>query len=118
MAKHKKLREKIEAWLREAQSVCGLCEWIIILDWTLKRRSTLMHITCNYNNFEARISVNLSECSKHPYWYVRRACFHEVAHIILWELSELATERFVNEQQIEDAVERATERIAGILSNI
>ena len=118
--KKKGAKAQIEKWVSEAQNKFNLCEWTFILDWShpVKEEHIFFRISCNHNNFEAQIRANLPHVLKMPDWYIRRACFHEVAHAFLWELSELATERFVNETQVTDAIEKVVERLACLLSEV
>lgn len=41
---------------------------------------------------------------------------HEGTHIVLWELCEVARDRFINEGQLEKAQEETTDRLAEVIS--
>jgi len=110
-------KKQVKEWVEEAKLAFKMTDWIFRFEWKqLRDEDILFLINCNYNNFDGQISVNLPAIRNLPDWYVRRACFHEVGHAFIWELTEMSIERFVNEDQIKDAVERLAERLANVLS--
>lgn len=58
----------------------------------------------------------LEHSIKAPLWVnLERSVFHEMCHVLLWNLASLARTRYTSPREIEDAEESTTDLLANIL---
>lgn len=76
---------------------------------------TIMTVNRNFPYLDVLITV-YPLYRKANYEYLVHACYHEMAHVLLWNVYKKASDRFVNEQDLEDTFETTVERIANIMA--
>ena len=117
------LKSKVDAWLKEAKKKLMLPAWNVDLDWSLDRKGTnnsvtLMTMGSLPKYYDGTLTVYLKNCADCKDEVVRRHVYHELAHSILSEFSELAYARFINKEQLVNAEERAASLLAQILARL
>ena len=75
-----------------------------------------METLCTPEYKEAFVEVNLKACLKDRRGkkLIRETCYHEVAHILTWEIWELGQDRYSTEDQLAKSCEELTQMIAKI----
>jgi len=109
------MERNVKRWVKKAQKEMLLTHWDIKIKFVKELEDNeIAHVRCNsdYNEAYIYFSDEVLELGKKE---VKRACYHEVAHIIIWHLSELAANRFIGKRELLRAVEMATEHIAKMM---
>ena len=116
IAKKNSLKKSIVSQIAEAQERLLLQAWTISVVWTRDDEDDfLMAVSCDQRYREAEITVNTKRCGMVNNKAIRVACYHEVAHILLWEFAALAEDRFAPPEQLINAGEQLAEIIAKIV---
>ena len=118
MINKKELKQKIEKCVKEAQEDMNLQKWNIIVYYDNDIR-TVGQCERDREYLRAWITFNLDKVLK-DYKIgkedtLKLHCYHEVAHILTYELEFLASSRYVAEEEIETERERLTEGITRII---
>ena len=121
---NKKLKEKlihkINYWLTEATQRFRLTNWSLTtkfesdmeVDSDTETEQTMLEVTCLPDYMEAVVNVHVKACLEISDVQLRKACYHEVAHILLSNLTHLAESRWVTEKEFQDEKERVCQILA------
>jgi IS30 family transposase len=116
------LRSDVKKFIKEAQSRMRLEHWeinlVILQDCT---EETLMTVAPDTEYLHATLTLYEKNAKKEIKRFsieeIRKAVYHEMAHITTFELVQLASARYIRKGEIDDAWERAAENISRAVLN-
>lgn len=112
------MKKNIERWIQEAKNRYRLNAWNFTVLFDIDKGDTLMSVNCTLKYFEAVVRVNLGRCILSSDSEVRFTCYHELAHVVEWKLTELAEDRYATRKEVEEAKEEVAQMIARAVLDI
>ena len=109
-------RQKLAIFKKEAErlrSALGLTEWSV--DYTLGCSEEDNGAELNYNYYGRKACIALNPKFGSTASDVRRFAKHEVAHLLLAPLAHKAQQRFVQEQELDEAEEAIVRKLEEVL---
>ena len=124
---NKKLKEKlmykINYWLTEATQRFRLTNWSLTtkfesdmeVDSDTETEQTMLEVACLPDYMEAVINVNVKACLEISDNQLRKVCYHEIAHVLLSNLTHLAESRWVTENEFQNEQEKVCQILAQVV---
>lgn len=116
-------RHQIKYWIEEARQILRLQQFDITVKFVKEYCKDNADVLMEADDQQAYIngSVTIYEPKTETEWrthgerYIRETVYHEVLHIAIGEISDLAHRRFATCKQIEEAEEKFIENISRVI---
>lgn len=117
----KKQLKQIGMWIQEARLKLRMNDWEIHIEFVKKLGGDL-YMEANSDPKYVRGTIKINEEKVADEWKrygdgeIRNALYHEVIHIMMSPLTQLAGARYLTPADLDEEKERFTERLAKVIS--
>lgn len=120
----KQQKEQIKVWIQEAKEVMHLQDSSIILEYKAKSEDDNCFAEIVTDNRYGSGFLTVFEKDSVELWEemgdeaVKQTIFHEIAHILVCDLSTLSEKRFCSKAELDKAHEILTEKLSHIFIDL